>query len=493
MTISTNRDQTVVIDRRPILRILAERTGRFWLLVLIFAALYAFIRREPWQGLSVQGYRAIGAFFLCTILWFTQLIPVAITGLLAIVIIPLLGILSTKEAYSYFGSEAVFFILGAFILAAAIMKTGLSKRLSILLLMRSGKSPQRLIFRILASTAILSCLMSEHAVAAFFFPIILEITHALEYDPHGGEYGKTLFLAMAWGCIIGGTVTFLGGARAPLAVGVLHELTGQSIGFFAWMKTTMCMALPLFFSAYIILTRFFKTDVVSVANVQDVLERAARRLGPISFKEIVTLAVLSTSIFFWIYLGEDYGLGNISVMAVVALFVFRLVSWKDVEEYVNWGIVLMYAGAICLGRAVDSSGALVWLSGKVITVPEHLSAWFGGTTSFWLLAVLSLVGIFLTELFSNAAVVALLLPVSIKMIMQINPAADPSTMVYAIALAAGLGFIMPMGTPAIAIAYSSGYLKVRDIALPGLILNLLGWTFFILTAKFIWPLIAIHL
>jgi sodium-dependent dicarboxylate transporter 2/3/5 len=483
--------RAVIIDRRPILWIIAERGARFFALLLLFAALYAFIRREPWEGLSREGYRAIGSFCLCTALWLTQLIPPAITGLLAIAIIPILGILPSKEAYSYFGSDAVFFILGAFILAAAMMKSGLSRRLSMLLLRSSGKSPRRLVFRILVSTGLLSCLMSEHAVAAFFFPIVLEIARALEYEPSGGEYGKTLFLAMAWGCIIGGTVTLLGGARAPLAVGILREITGQGIGFFAWMKTTSCVALPLMAAAYFLLTRYFKTDVTSVHTVKAVMERKLREMGPVTVTESLISAVLCASILAWMFLGESYGMGNIAIIAVVALFAFNLVRWKDVEEYVNWGIVLMYAGAICLGRAVDSSGALSWISQRVLVVPESLSVSFGGETAFWLLALLTLAGIFLTEMFSNAAVVALMLPVSIRMATHLG--ASPASMAYGIAIASGLGFIMPMGTPAIAIAYSSGYLKVRDIALPGLILNLLGWLLFILTAKFVWPWIGMSL
>lgn len=483
--------KAVVIDRRPILWILAERGARFFALALVFVALYAFVAREPWEGLSREGYRAIGAFCLCTALWLTQLIPPAITGLLAIVIIPILGILPSKEAYSYFGSDAVFFILGAFILAAAMMKSGLSRRLSMLLLKTSGKSPRRLVFRILISTGFLSCLMSEHAVAAFFFPIVLEIVRALEYEPSGGEYGKTLFLAMAWGCIIGGTVTLLGGARAPLAIGILREITGEGIGFFAWMKTTFCVAFPLMAAAYFFLTRYFKTDVTSVENVKTVLERKLREMGPFTLTELLIGAVLTASILAWMLLGETYGMGVVAILSVVALFAFNLVRWKDVEEYVNWGIVLMYAGAICLGRAVDSSGALTWVSQRVLVVPEMISIFFGGSTAFWLLALLSFVGIFMTELFSNAAVVALLLPVSIRMATELD--ASPASMAYGIAIASGLGFIMPMGTPAIAIAYSSGYLKVRDIAIPGLILNLLGWLFFILTAKFVWPLIGMAL
>jgi len=481
-------ESTIIIDNRPILRILLERTWRFFALMGLFALMALYLRQEPWDGLSVTGYRALGAFFLCTSLWLTQLIPASITGLLAVVIVPLLGVLPTKEAYSFFGNEAVFFILGAFILAAAMMKTGLSTRLAVFLLKRSSQSPRALVFCILYSTAFFSCLMSEHAVAAFFFPIVLEISQALEYEPEGGEYGKTLFLAMAWGCIIGGIVTILGGARAPLAIGIMKEMTGRSLGFFDYMRTSVFVATPLFLVAYGLLTRFFKTDVTSVDGVRAVLEKKNRQIGAISFKELTLSAILILSILGWSFLGETYGLGNIAIIAVVALFVFDLVEWKDIEAYVNWGIVLMYGGAIVLGKAVDGSGALEWLSVKVLVVPQILSVALGGAQAFWLVAILCLAAIFLTEMFSNAAVVALMLPIAIKMAMGMSLPAE--SMVSCIAIASGLGFIMPMGTPAIALAYSSGYLKVRDIAFPGLMLNLTGWLAFVLTARFLWPVFA---
>ncbi|EKD41323.1 MAG: hypothetical protein ACD_73C00768G0002 [uncultured bacterium] len=479
------------IDRRPLWIVLLARSSRLIFLILLAFAFFWFVNQPPWEGLNPQAYKAIGAFFLCTILWLSQLIPLAITGLLAIVVIPLLGILPAKEVFSYFGNEAVFFILGAFILSAAIMKTGLSTRLAVLFLKKTKLTPRGLVYRIFFSTAVLSCLMSEHAVAAFFFPIILEIARSLDFEPFGGEYGKKLFLAMAWGCIIGGIVTYLGGARAPLAVGMLREISGQQIGFFQWMKTTVMVALPLFLFGYLILTYYFKTDVDSVEKAKEALEAKAKKIGSISFTEFMTAIILAGSIFCWVALGEDFGLAPISIIAVVLLFVFKLVEWRDIEEYVNWGIILMYGGAIALGRAVDSSGALEWVSVKIIIIPQYFAAHVGLTTIFWLVAILSFASIFLTELFSNAAVVALLLPVSIKMALSSH--VDPSVMTYAVAIPAGLGFIMPMGTPAVAIAYSSGYLRVRDIALPGLCLNLAGWFFFMLVVYFIWPLIGVNI
>lgn len=485
------KNAKIIIDQRPILVVFWARTYRFWILSFIGLLFFWFLQSTPFTGLSPEAYKALGAFLLCTVLWLTQLIPLPVTGLLAVVIIPVLGILPSKEVFGYFGNEAVFFILGAFILAAAIMKTGLSTRLSLFFLKQKKMTPHRLTFQILLTTSILSCLMSEHAVAAFVFPIVLQISRALEFEPFGGEYGKTLFLAMAWGCIIGGIVTFLGGARAPLALGILKEISGDSIGFFEWMKTTLPLAIPLFVTAYGVLRWYFKTDVESVDTARMVLEQKRKEIGRISFDETIVLLTLMGAIFFWMVLGESKGMANIAIVASVILFVFGVVSWKDVEEYVNWGVILMYGGAISLGRAVDQSGALEWIAQQVIMVPQIFSENFGGSSAFWLVASLSILSVFLTELFSNAAVVALLLPISIKMAASFGVV--PESMTYAIAIMAGLGFIMPMGTPAMAIAYSSGYLKIKDIALPGLFLNVIAWVYFVLIIKFWWPYLNIHL
>lgn len=481
----------ITVDRRPLAVVLLSRFSRVVILAFLAVVFYFFVTSTPWEGLSVEGFRAIGIFFLCTILWLFQLIPMSITGLLALVLIPLLGVLPSREAYGYFGNEAVFFILGAFILSAAMMQSGLSARLAIFFLKFIRLSPKKLVLGILVTTSFLSCVMSEHAVAAFCFPIVLEICKAMTFVPKGGEYGKTLFLAMAWGCIIGGIVTLLGGARAPLALGILYEITGSHIGFFEWMKTTVWVAAPLFAVASGLLVFYFKTDVASIKEAHDYLVKKSRALGLVSLNEVLIFLILLGAIYFWVSNGEASGMAAISIMAVVLIFVLGLVRWKEISENINWGIILMYGGAIALGRAVDASGALEWLAPKILIIPEGMADKLGGSPIFWLLVILSFSSVFLTELFSNSAVVALLLPISIKMAISLE--SDPTAMTYAIAIPAGLGFIMPMGTPAIALAYSSGYLKVKEIALPGLILNLSGWIFFVLVVKFLWPLMGIKL
>lgn len=276
-----------------------------------------------------------------------------------------------------------------------------------------------------------------------------------------------------------------------LAVGIFNEITGQEIGFFDWMKTSVVIAVPLLITAYFLLTRFIKVDVDTVDSAREVLEKKSKELGRSSFKEKMVGLIMLGSIFLWMTESGTLGLANIAIGAVVVLFIFKLVNWKDIEEYVNWGIILMYGGAIALGRAVDSSGALDWLAQKVFIVPTWLALNVGGSATLWLVAVLSLAVILLTEVVSNAAVVALLMPIAITLTKSFGM--DPSLAVYMVALPSGLAFLLPMATPAVAIAYSSGYIKVREILWPAILMMFLGWIFFILVAKFLWPVLGLNL
>src|SRR5439155_25641512 len=167
---------------------------------------------------------------------------------------------------------------------------------------------------------------------------------------------------------------------------------------------------------------------------------------------------------------------------VTVLLAFDIVGWRDVEGYVNWGVLLMYGGAIALGAALNRSGAAAWLA-KIL-----LSQW--GHSPAAVIALLSAISIVLTEVMSNSAVVALLLPVALGISQQFG--IDPRAMAPAIALPAGLAFTLPVGTPGNAIAYSSGYLRLRDMLVPGALLVVIAWATFNLVAVYYWPLIGLH-
>jgi sodium-dependent dicarboxylate transporter 2/3/5 len=430
--------------------------------------------------LPPQAMKAVAIFVVCIFFYITNAIPLMITSLLAVILFPLAGVLDSKTTFALFGNQVVFFILGAFILASPFMRSGLSRRIALAVLKRFGSSPRRLLLGVLLFPAFLSCCMSEHAVAAMMFPLVLEITDCLALPPQKSRFGKALFLTMAAGCIIGGITTFLGGGRAPLAVGILREATGQAVDFIPWALAALPTTVLLLIFAYYLFLWFYPPEIKNVEHVQEMLERRRQELGPLTARELGVGVLMLLTIVAWMIYGKQFGLANIAISAVIIAFAFKLTAWKEVEEDVNWGIFLMYGGAICLGYAMEITGGAEWLArntfGPVVDSP------------ILLIAAISLFSIVLTELISNSAVVALLMPIALSMGRDLG--IDPRVMTMAVALPSGLAFMFPMGTPATAIAFSSGFLTMRDTVRTGIILFPVGWALINLSAHFIWPLLG---
>ena len=204
-----------------------------------------------------------------------------------------------------------------------------------------------------------------------------------------------------------------------------------------------------------------------------------KELGKVRWDERLAGLVLLGAIAAWSYGGLQWGLANVAIVAGVALYVLRVLTWKDAEDYVNWGIFLLYGGAIALGAALDRSGAAAWLADRT------LGAWIEAPWA--LLASLSALSVVLSEGVSNSAVVAAIAPLAIALGRDF--AMDPAIPVLAVTMPAGLAFAMPTATPAMALAFSYGGLRVRDTLLPGLAADLVAWVIFLAMA-FLWAPVA---
>lgn len=434
---------------------------------------------EPPAGLSAAGAKCLGVAVICMTLWVFASIPLAATSLAAIVLLPAFNIVEQNRVFAYFGNSAVFFLLGVFILAGAMMHTGLSKRIALFFLTRFDASPRMVVIGILFTCSFLSFFMPEHGVAAMMFPVVMEIAQTLKLEKGKSPLAIAMFLAMAWGAITGGIGTLLGGARAPLALELLHEAYGRSISFADWALAAAPIAVTLSGVAYVILSRFFRPEIDDVTPARLVLEQEMQRIGPISKNELLVGLVAFITIGFWIFGGHKMGLPMISLAAAVTVFVLDLAKWKDVVDYVNWGVIVMYGGAIALGKALEESHAIDWLAGSFLQT--------SGVTPFMLIIILSALSKVFTEFISNAAVVIILVPLSFGLVQ--SSGVTPELMVLAITIPAGLDFCLPVGTPPNAIAYASGYYSIKRILAPGLVMSVTSYVVFLLFAKLYWPLI----
>ncbi len=396
--------------------------------------------------------RCVAIFVVCVALWLTNLLPPAATGLLAIALLPLLNVLPEREAFRLFGNEAVFFMLGVFLLAGATIATGLSKRVTLLALQRFDQSPNRLVAGVTLSAAFLSLWMPEHAVAAMIYPIIVEITNTLKLE-RGSPYAKKLFLALAWGAIIGGVGTFLGGARAPLAISLLkQEHPDQTISFLGWMTAAMPIVVIMSAIAVMMLRVRVANNITDIKAATRMLDERVKRLGPMAPAERRLTALGIITIVLWITVGHAVGVSTIAILSAVMLFALRIVDWRGVQTYVNWGVLVMYGGAVALGFALSETHALAFLVNQAVS-PE--------TPRFVILLALVATAMILTEGISNSAAVAILLPIGYS--LGTATGLDPITVTLAVTIPAGLTFLLPVSSPPNAISFAAGHYSIREV------------------------------
>ena len=345
----------IFVDRRPLWIVIFDRLRRYILLALFFGVFAVLLVLEGPNDLSPEGYKVLCLFILCVSLWSTNLIPLSITSLLAIASVPLLVIMDASQAYSYFGNKAVFFILVVFILSAAMIACGLSTRISIWIMEHWSKTPGQLVTSTYCFAALSSCFMSEHAVAVILFPVIHEIAQSLNLKRDNSVFGKSMYFAMAWGCIIGGAMTVLGGGRVLLGVEMLEKATAgqQTLEILQYTKLSFPLVILLFAGGWVALKVLFPSDIQNIDRARKALKQKALVMGKLTFKEKGIALVMAATLFCWLGYGDQLGIANIAIISIVLLFVLNLITWKMVEAHINWAIVLMYGGAICLGEVMS--------------------------------------------------------------------------------------------------------------------------------------------
>ncbi|MDQ6983573.1 MAG: DASS family sodium-coupled anion symporter, partial [Ghiorsea sp.] len=431
------------------------------------------------EGLSVQGFQALLVFILCLTLWVAQLLPLPITSLLGLALLPILGVFPASVVFAFFGNPAVFFILGAFMLVAGVMQSGLSERLALFVLKKLGNSSQSLLMAMLLLPALMAFIMPEHAVAALFLPIAMAIVQSLGLKK-GHVYAQAIFFALAWGAIIGGVATLLGGARGPLALALVDELTGESFSFLQWSMASLPLVIGVLCVAALLLKHMVSRVDLDMKSVQDKFVERRLELGALSIKGWLMAALMFGTVTAWLFAGHANALASIALVSVVVMFALRLVDWSAVEKHVQWGVVLMYGGAIAIGKALSDTGAAVWLAHTLIP---------GDLLGLALIALLILITLFFTEGVSNAAAVAIVLPIAIP--VGIAAGIEPVTIALTIGIIAGFAFMLPMGTPPNAMIYASGYVRPSAMLKYGAVLSFTAFLMFLVVAKFWWPMIGL--
>ncbi len=437
------------------------------------------------DGLTHSGQMMIGILLVAAILWITEAIPLPVTGLLIMILQPMLGIMESTDVFSSFGNEAVFFLIGAFIIAAAVERQGLHKRIALKFLSKFDQNPKLFTLGIMIACACMSFVIPEHGVAALFLPIIASILIAMKITPKLSNFGKISMLSVAYGCSIGSLGTLVGGARNPLTVGILSD-QNITVTFVDWMIYSMPVVIISLPIVWFILQLTFPIELKDITFAKREIQKQVKITGRITNKELLVLSILLITVLMWIFMSHNlyFGLASIAIFGAFLLFITGCIKWKDVEKRVPWGIILLYGGAITLGIGIQKTGAGGWIANQIF----HSV----GSNIFLVIFVMIILTVILTNIMSNIGAVALLLPIGISIAEGIG--INPLLTSMVIALSGGLAFMLVVATPGNAITYSSGYFTTKDLFKAGIFANIICIIIIFMIAIIYWiGILNLHL
>ncbi len=469
---------TLRFDSRPFALILLARSWRGLLVSLVIMALIGVHFLIPLDNApDAQQYvwRVLAVFFAAVTLWVTAAVPLVVTAIGVFIALACTGIAPPAEIASWYWKDIVFFLLGAFLIAGSLSASHVIDHAALRLIDGLGTSPRRL-RQVLFWTAFLAAfVISEHAVMAMFFPLACRIREALGKKPGSSTYVTGLFFALAWGATIGGIVTYLGGGRNPLAMGFLTQAGIEAPGFFELMWYSLPVAVPLGIIACLLLEYAFPVDIKTIAEARAALAERRRTLGRFGPQQIAVTGLLIVAILGWALAG--YKQIAVVALAVAAILLGSgLVRWKDLTKHVPWDLLLLYGAALALAKALEESHAHVKAA--------HVIVPYLGHHPLIAIGLIALLAKILTEAISNAAVVGVLVPLMIGLAPIIG--IDPLLLTLTVALSAGLAFMLPMGSPPLAIAFASNEFRVSTMIKWGALLNLIAIPLLMAVYWFVW-------
>jgi sodium-dependent dicarboxylate transporter 2/3/5 len=469
---------------------------------LLFLAVL-FLPQPP--GLGSAGHATLAVTTWMAAWWLTVAVALPVTALLPLALFPILGIADPETTAAPYANPIIFLFLGGFLLAAAIERWGLHRRLALGVIARTGTGPRRVVAGFMVVTAFISMWVSNTATAAMMLPIAVAVLKLAEERPGASEFGTALMLGIAYAASIGGVATLVGTPPNAIFAANAGELAGRPVGFAEWMLVGLPLSVVMLAIAWATLC-LLKSRLPRgpLPRMAEALARQRAAMGPWSAGERGTAIVFALTALAWIWrqpkalgpvtvpgiqsLLPAVGDATIAMAAATVLFLTPvrtdsgrapLLDWEHARQ-IPWGILLLFGGGLTLARQFEETGLTTWLAG-------HLAA-LEGLTPILLVAIVAILFIFLTELTSNTATAALAMPVMASVAAATGSPA--LSLMAAAALASSLAFMLPVGTPPNAIVFASGYIRSSEMARAGIWLNvasaaavtvtmatLFGWVF----------------
>jgi sodium-dependent dicarboxylate transporter 2/3/5 len=459
-----------------------QRTG-LWLGLALFVTLLCL---SPPPDFSPAAWRTAALAALMAVWWSTEALPIPATAMLPLAAGPLLDIVPLERAGHGYGSSTIFLILGGCLLALALERWNLHRRIAFVIVARAGSSARMLVLSVMAATAVVSMWVSNTSTSLMMLPVAVSIAGLVAPDPGvaGDEqrnFSTAIVLAVAYAATIGGLATLIGTPTNALAVAFLDQTYGLRPSFAQWMLFGLPCSMLLLVGAWWVLVNvshpFRLTDV---GEARAVVRRELAALGSMTPPERRVAAIVGCAAVAWVaspWLKLVPGLGALSDMGIamlagLALFLLpsgvagggTLLHGQDFRR-VPWDTLFLFGGGLALAGLIQDSG----LSGNIGRLLSGAAGW----PPLAVTALVVLVMIFWTELTSNVATAATFMPILAALATAMG---QPVVgLVVPAAVAASCAFMLPVGTPPNAIVYGSGRVPMRDMVRAGVRVNILGW------------------
>ena len=442
---------------------------------------------DQWQGvMSTEAWRTAAVGLWMAVWWATEAIPVPVTAFLPIVVFAPLGISSIRDAAAPYANPTIYLFLGGFMMALALERWNLHRRIALAVIDNVGTDGRRLIGGFMLVCALLSMWMTNTATTMMLLPIVLSVSVVMRDNvPDLSEKARkdfqiAMLLGLAYSASIGGLATLIGTPPNALLMGFMAENYDIEISFAKWMLVGIPVSLTMLPIAWLLLTRvLFPCDIPANEAVKNHLHDLRAELGTMSTAERRIAIIFACLIMSWMlrrpitnWLGIS-GISDAGIVMTAAMLLFmlpsgdskqpRLMTWEDVTR-LPWGVLILFGGGLSLAAAVSDSGLALWLGQQL----APLNAW--GTAALVVASVAMV--IFLTELTSNLATTATLLPVMGAIAIQAG--VPPIMLTVPITIAASCAFMLPVATPPNAIVFATGAISIPQMVRAGVFLNIIG-------------------
>jgi solute carrier family 13 (sodium-dependent dicarboxylate transporter), member 2/3/5 len=434
--------------------------------------------------------------FLMAVWWITEAVPLAVTSLLPVALFPLLGVMNGQEVSATYFNHVIFLFMGGFIVALAMQKWNLHRRIALKILLITGVSPGRILLGFMIATAFLSMWISNTATTMMMIPILLSIIGKLE-ELAGREnvshYTTGLLLGVAYSASIGGMATLVG-TPPNLSFSRIFQIyfpEAPEISFASWFIFALPISATIFLFTWSYLYLIFKpkkTDWITVDK--DTFRKQLSDMGPMGYQERVVLINFVLIAFLWLF-RSDIHIGNftipgwaslfpesgyindgtVAILVAIVLFVLpsktgqsgRIMDWKTAEK-LPWNIILLFGGGFALASGFKESGLSEWFGEQLVWVADY--------NPVLVIFTIAMMMTFLTELTSNTATTEMILPILAG--IAVSTSTNPLLFMVPATLSGSMAFMLPVATPPNAIVFGTNRLKISQMARNGLVLNLVG-------------------